>query len=766
MGKEAWQFASGADGLCAAAVLAVALAACSSASTDAAPSSGSDQAGSNPADASSPGMIPTAPSACPKEGCGVGKWCTTVHQAAKAFATCRLLCAPGDSCGSGQVCRPFTWHGAAGVCVLRCENNTQCPEGFGCDVASGQCRCSSDAMCKASTTNALLACDDGQCRVQCGGDNQCACGSTCSGGVCKPGCHSDKDCCGGGTCKNGTCASGPPGGLGAHCAMNSDCASKLGCAFQAGEFPLYPRGMCIGGFAASCQGAKCSAGTACLPITVEWQGEPLGLALCAPRCDDGPCPDGSVCRTALQGGPKVCVPACDHNAAFGCGLGALCDDQSSACLCLTDDACLGLGAKAKCVGGACSCTPDCAGRQCGGDGCGGTCGQCGSGLQCDPDTGKCAGVCGGTNLHKVCGKTQGGDELLCPANTTCVGSDQCSCPKGYEAQTCAGTLCNSNCEWPWQCVQKAATCQASCAGRNCGPDGCGGSCGTCPLDATCSAYGQCSKVAGGCAPQCGGKQCGSNGCGGTCGSCPSGSSCTSAGTCTTVVGCTPSCAGKQCGPNGCGGLCGSCAAGAICSGGACVKSCTPNCSAKQCGSDGCGGSCGLCSPGAFCNGGACMKSCTPSCAGKQCGPDGCGGSCGSCSSGSSCTASGTCQATSSGAKCVYYNNCVSQPTFKWNKSCGDPKGASVTFTNVCNQALDFKICLKRCNGTWDCGSSRSFFVRSSRVASLSVGRSRAHRDFWSPLRCSCRSRGPCCVCKRRPRKRPTRGGSRCSPSRC
>eukprot|EP00906_Rhabdomonas_costata_P017414 RCo025133 len=49
-----------------------------------------------------------------------------------------------------------------------------------------------------------------------------------------------------------------------------------------------------------------------------------------------------------------------------------------------------------------------------------------------------------------------------------------------------------------------------------------------------------ANVKCGCTPSCSGKQCGSDGCGGSCGTCTS-------GTCNTTTGqcvCTPSCAGK------------------------------------------------------------------------------------------------------------------------------------------------------------------------------------------------------------------------------
>jgi hypothetical protein len=83
-------------------------------------------------------------------------------------------------------------------------------------------------------------------------------------------------------------------------------------------------------------------------------------------------------------------------------------------------------------------------------------------------------------------------------------------------------------------VTGGTTCTPQCTGKACGPDGCSGSCGTCPSGQTCSADGQCQQ---GCTPSCTGKQCGSDGCGGTCGSCPSGQTCSADGQCQGTVTC-------------------------------------------------------------------------------------------------------------------------------------------------------------------------------------------------------------------------------------
>jgi hypothetical protein len=110
-----------------------------------------------------------------------------------------------------------------------------------------------------------------------------------------------------------------------------------------------------------------------------------------------------------------------------------------------------------------------------------------------------------------------------------------------------------------------------------------------------------------CLPACSGKQCGPDGCGGVCGTCSGATTCSS-GQCV----CVPSCSGKQCGSDGCGGTCGTCASGTSCSNGKCV--CTPNCGYKTCGPDGCGGTCGTCTSAQYCEGNYSLcVDCSPEC---------------------------------------------------------------------------------------------------------------------------------------------------------
>jgi hypothetical protein len=172
-----------------------------------------------------------------------------------------------------------------------------------------------------------------------------------------------------------------------------------------------------------------------------------------------------------------------------------------------------------CVGGMCSCTPDCSTKACGADThCGNvSCGSCFAGQYCDGSgTCQCAPQCAG----KSCGPDGcGGSCGSCSPGQYCDGSGTCQCAP-------------------------------QCAGKSCGPDSCGGSCGPgCTPPYTCDPNGQCVCTPRTCAGTCGTI---SDGCGGTL-HCP-------------PCGCTPQCTGKRCGAgDGCGGFClGYCRTGFVC----------------------------------------------------------------------------------------------------------------------------------------------------------------------------------------------------------
>ena len=362
-----------------------------------------------------------------------------------------------------------------------------------------------------------------------------------------------------------------------------------------------------------------------------------GNCSCEGRCGKLDC--GVVCPACegdlLCSSDGVCVDACEPSRSCGnycCSSkqtchNLLCCDALANCegKDCGSDGCGGSCGECEwhesCESGLCiaqGCSPDCAGQDCGSDGCGGSCGDCGTDESCN----------GGNCIPNDC--TPDCNEREC-------GSDGCG-------GSCGDCLDDETCD-EGSCVPSA--CPPDCLGRECGSDGCGGSCGTCSTGQQCGASGQCA-----CAPSCAGKECGSNNCGGSCGSCGAGESCVG-GKC--APDCAPQCDGKQCGADGCGGSCGTCSSGKQCDpSGLCV--CVPSCAGKECGSDKCGGSCGSCGENESCVGDQCTPICIPDCSGKACGSDGCGGSCGSCNDSISCTsndcsAAGVCSYKPNNALC-------------------------------------------------------------------------------------------------------------------
>ena len=254
---------------------------------------------------------------------------------------------------------------------------------------------------------------------------------------------------------------------------------------------------------------------------------------------------------------------------------------------------------------------------------------------CNPASGLCIEVnqpvgtpCDSGNLCKVGQVCQAG-QCIGGTNVDCADEDDCTTDICDPAQGCI-----------FQPVEDC--CIPDCTDKECGTDGCGGSCGMCPPEWSCNAEQTCIN----CIPNCIGLTCGADGCGGVCGTCPDEWFCVDPGIC---MECLPNCEGKLCGGDGCGGSCGSCGFGKICDGAECVD-CVPDCAGKECGDDGCLGSCGTCAPSATCtDAGICA--CVPICAGKQCGDNGCGGTCGDCAVGEFCTPLNQCQVVETAKTC-------------------------------------------------------------------------------------------------------------------
>lgn len=191
---------------------------------------------------------------------------------------------------------------------------------------------------------------------------------------------------------------------------------------------------------------------------------------------------------------------------------------------------------------------------------------------------------------------------ICESGEVCQSSN---CLEGEDCRVCAEDCCavcgDGVCEWPEdpESCPGDCSCKPTCAGHECGPDGCGGECGLCPVGEICNTLGQC--IFENCEPQCTNKVCGDDGCGSVCGVCPDELFCDK-GLCVTTP-CVPDCAGKACGDDGCGGSCGTCPTHAACEADQSACVCEPAFTGESC--DECadpaftGTNCDTCSPGYY-----------------------------------------------------------------------------------------------------------------------------------------------------------------------
>jgi hypothetical protein len=164
------------------------------------------------------------------------------------------------------------------------------------------------------------------------------------------------------------------------------------------------------------------------------------------------------------------------------------------------------------------CVPDCTGKECGSDGCGGLCGACpgflycmsGEGLCVNADPPQCDGKqCGDDSMGGVCGFCDEGwfcDKAHCmPGAGGCAGIPEGGlCMSGWKVECVDGEPSHTACKFGG-CVEDGETgvvqcaevpCLPDCFGRTCGDDGCGGSCGTCSQDELCGPLSVCQPAEG------------------------------------------------------------------------------------------------------------------------------------------------------------------------------------------------------------------------------------------------------------------------------
>ena len=573
---------------------------------------------------------------CGPDGCG-GICGDCVEPGGIEFACIEGVCECMPNC-NGKACGDDGCEGLCGTCA----------DGYVCETAGDTSLCGPD--CTA-------LCEDKECG-DAGLEAECLCGACDDANECTTDscdafwkcnyasnsafCDDGNPCTVDDTCMGGDC-------VGTLLPLSEALADGCTCESDSDCEPLDDGNICNGHLV-------CNTGLD-VPVCILDAGSvldctddsPCILAACDPvsGCSFPEAPDGTQCPGGPQNqclnGQCVCVPDCQGKECGPDGCGGSCGECP--------------GPQDFCMNDQCQCLPNCVGKQCGPDGCKGVCGECDDGFWCTDDDCK-SGTCA-FHLHNAC--KIGGQ---CYAPSDVKPADPClECDPDDSTISWSSVVDGTTCGPGTAVCFQGSCCSASCSGKDCGGDGCGGTCGGCvpPLlckgfncvcpnnqvacGETCCPGGQTCKQGGCCQPEtCSSldKECGPgylDGCGGilNCGQCNKHpNSYCSSGSCK----CNPSCAGKECGDDGCGGNCGACGCGEQCIGDSCHFTA---CSGKECGSNGCGGVCGdgTCPPGKSCKNGNCT--CLPKCAGKQCGPDACGGSCGNCPGGTVCkTGTGKC----------------------------------------------------------------------------------------------------------------------------
>ena len=219
----------------------------------------------------------------------------------------------------------------------------------------------------------------------------------------------------------------------------------------------------------TCDGKQCGS---------DGCGGTCGVCGCGEQCEGGTCRfvncDGKAC------GDNGCGGSCGACSAWP---GSYCNSNNT-----------------------CACAPDCANKQCGDNGCGASCGNCASGQSCEdgqcvigpcyPDCSNkscgpdgCGGDCGTCALWETCqsnGKCLQNDDPGCQAKSS-AGCPGCQCAECVCDQDnyCCATKWDSECALMCKVCGSCGGCEPSCSGKQCGSDGCLGSCGVCSPDKVC-----------------------------------------------------------------------------------------------------------------------------------------------------------------------------------------------------------------------------------------------------------------------------------------
>ncbi|MGB0591738.1 MAG: DUF1566 domain-containing protein [Myxococcota bacterium] len=376
-------------------------------------------------------------------------------------------CSQGEECSDDGVCVPSSLEG----CSLWALN--ACPPGMRCyvnDTTTSTFCMEESATDSSANGQACTAPTSSDGPGPCKDEAQCLMG-ICSTYLCEPD-GLEKSMCGNCSADEFTLP------------FEANGITNVGLCVSA-EIPGWCNPLQVDPEATSCDGQEghiCGLtkfGTGCVP-----EGE---VEFGFPCLTDSECASGGVCRGGL------CRRLCASSDTL-CGMGIL-GEGGDPCVDLNES--MGdLTCNSRCFQswtaedpevwqlGACGC--DCTDKECGDNGCGGVCGQCGEGDACTPD-GMCVQACTPDCTNATCGDDGcGGDCGQCEFNSDCVAGycvSDCQpltdCPEGVCGQVgdgCDGFLdCNTCPSWEscgemGTCVPEPCDCvkEAGCPGNEAG----------------------------------------------------------------------------------------------------------------------------------------------------------------------------------------------------------------------------------------------------------------------------------------------------------
>ena len=414
----------------------------------------------------------------------------------------------------------------ADACVPNCEDK-DCGDD-GCGGSCGQCdgaqQLCAEGICVCIPKCSEKDCGDDGCGGACGvcGENQlctegkCGCAHAPCGETCCPAdeqCNEVmQECCILETCHGNEVACGP---MENGCGVEIDCGECIDQDLCDGELTCQA-GECVNGAPPDCDDHNPCTDDSCTPASgacvqkSKANSTPCEAPLlCVGQCQDGVCQE--TAEEECNGEDDDCDEQVDEGFADS-------DSDGLADCVDPDDDNDGYLDEADCE----TLNPDvpsCEGKECGDDGCGGSCGECDGGANCQ------------------------GTQCIC----TPFFAKGCEDGKKYNYDSCGNGIMVDDCDDENPCTEDG------CPINNCthSVEEDGTPCGN---EKTCQS--------GSCIYKCGDGVCAGVG-GETCANCPGDCGCEASETCFEASCCTPDCMGKECGDDGCGGSCPSCLEGFV-----------------------------------------------------------------------------------------------------------------------------------------------------------------------------------------------------------